>query len=33
VLARVEVAYRERENVEAAKGELPMLTPLRDLEI
>ncbi|EPR12241.1 hypothetical protein M527_01795 [Sphingobium indicum IP26] len=33
VLTRVAVMYDNRESVEAGAGELPMLTPLRALEV
>lgn len=33
VLSRVAVTYDERTSLEAGTGELPMLTPLRTLEV
>lgn len=33
VLSRVAITYDERTSVESGKGELPMLTPLRVLEV
>lgn len=33
VLARVQIAYYERGSVKAAADELPMLTPLRELDL
>jgi len=33
VLSRVQVAFDNRGSVEAGTGELPMLTPLRTLEV
>ncbi|ALR19032.1 head-tail connector protein [Sphingobium baderi] len=33
VLSRVAVMYDSRDSMEAGKGELPMLTPLRALEV
>lgn len=33
VLTRVSLMFDNRESVEAAAGELPMLTPLRTLEV
>lgn len=33
VLARVAIMFDNRDSLEAGKGELPMLTPLRTLEI
>ncbi|ALR22074.1 head-tail connector protein [Sphingobium baderi] len=33
VLTRVAVMYDNRESIEAGAGELPMLTPLRALEV
>ena len=33
VLSRVAIMFDNRDNLEGGKGELPMLTPLRKLEI
>lgn len=33
VLSRVAIMFDSRDSVEAGKGELPMLTPLRALEV
>jgi len=33
VLSRVAATYDDRTSLDAAKGELPMLTPLRTLEV